>query len=138
MSYSARLPSRSDYLEPRQRVFLTATPRIGPNPEPDITSKEFLESYLDVGVWMRVAVANDMMRQIESATSSSTQRVASIAAFYQQSGMAVEDALTMLLAWSIWSCEKDASLPNILMRTSLRLTGAVKLPEGSYVEEIRQ
>jgi hypothetical protein len=63
--------------------------------------------------------------------------LAALTSFYQLAGQAVEDILTNLVAWSIWTDDKSKSLADIFERLSLRLS-VPSAPVGEdYISEIK-
>ena len=62
------------------------------------------------------------------------EALGSLSAFYQLAGQVVEDALTMLIAWSIWSRDEQQTLPEIVERLQLRLSAPKESLGISYTE----
>ncbi|EKS9883922.1 hypothetical protein BTK96_000826 [Burkholderia pyrrocinia] len=118
---------------------MTATLGPGPIAEPAITSKQFLDSFLEYGCWLRPLAAWSHLQAFERKNARELESLASLGSFYQLAGQVVEDALTMLVAWSIWGSDKQESLPDIVERLQLRLSASSKSPIGlGYVESIQQ
>ena len=119
------------------RLFLTLGLEPGPVAEPPISNLEFLNGYLDLGVWLRVVNAHAQLEIIRSVKSSQIQRLAALAGFYQQVGLAAEDALSNLIAWSVWASDDKLNLADILRRTSLRFAIKKKPDVEGYCSAIR-
>lgn len=105
-----------------RRLFLSVSVAPGPTPEPDIDNRTFLQSYLDVGVWLRVVAAASQIDILRSKQSSKLQKLSALTVFYQQAGLQAEDTLSNLVAWSVWSHDRNQNLADLLHRTSLRLS----------------
>jgi len=119
------------------KTFLTTSLAKGPTPEAAISNPEFMDSYLDYSCWLRTISARQQVKILEDKEAGEVERLAALASFYQIAGAVVEDALSMYVAWSLWSCDKSKSIPDILERVSLRLSEPKSpLPE-TYTEEIR-
>lgn len=123
--------------ENTSRTFLTANLARGPSPEPDISNVEFLSSYLDYTCWLRMLSARQQLAILEG-TATEIEKLAALAMFYQLTGTVVEDALSMYVAWSIWSEDKSRKLPDILERISLRLATPPKPLSSQYSTEIKE
>lgn len=119
------------------RLFLSVNLIPGPRSEPDVTSQEFLESFLDVGVWIRIINAAAFLTTLRTPTSSPLQRSAAVVGFYQQAGMQAEDALSNLIAWSVWAKDKSRTLPDLLSRTSLRFSAPARALPADYGRAIQ-
>ncbi|WP_459575126.1 hypothetical protein [Cupriavidus sp. 8B] len=118
---------------------MTASLARGPVAEPPITSKQFLDSFLEYGCWLRPLAAWTHLQAFERENARELESLASLGSFYQLAGQVVEDALTMLVAWSIWGTDKQQSLADIVERLQLRLSVSSKSPIGpGYVESIQQ
>jgi hypothetical protein len=92
----------------------------GPNPEPPIDNPEFLEGFLQNGVWLRVASSYCHLAVLRSQSSSEIQRLAALVAFYQQAALQAEDILSNLIVWSIWARDRSQNLVDLLSRLMLR------------------
>ncbi len=108
------------------RLFTTLNLFPGPQPEAPISSETFLRSFLDTGVWMRSLAMESHVLVLADTRASRLQRLAACVAIYQQLGLAIEDALATLIAWSIWAHDKSISLPDLTFRLHLRTD-----PQGS-------
>lgn len=105
-----------------RRLFLSVSVAPGPTPEPPIDNRAFLQSYLDLGVWLRVVAAATQLDILRSKQSSRIQKLSALSVFYQQAGLQAEDTLSNLVAWSVWSHDRSQTLADLLHRTSLRLS----------------
>lgn len=125
-------------LTPCQRLYFSVGIFPGPTPEPPIDNRSFLQSYLDVGVWFRVAVAASQIDILQSKQSSKIQKLSALSAFYQQAGVQTEDALSNLVAWSVWSRDQSQNMADLLHRTSLRFSECPKdLRSDNYALDLR-
>ena len=104
------------------RLFTTLNLMPGPTPESPLTNEASLYSFLDAGVWMRCLAMQSHVAVLANQQASRLQRFAASIGIYQQMGLAIEDALATLVAWSIWATDKSASLPDIAFRMVLRAT----------------
>ncbi len=119
------------------KVYLSFTPAPGPVAEGPVENQPFLSSFLDYGVWMRVAAAHSHLVVLEDKTASEVQRLGALAGFYQQLGLSVEDTLTNLVVWSVWGTDRQKSLADLMDRIVLRFTRPQKTLGVSYVDEVR-
>jgi hypothetical protein len=104
------------------KTYLSASLAIGPRAEQSISNEQFLNSYLDVACWLRLLSSRQYLSVVEDHSSSRLGRLAALASFYQTAGLIVEDALTILVAWSLWALDKSRLIADILDRVSLRLS----------------
>lgn len=104
----------------------------GPKHEPPVTDEAFLQSYIRVGVWLRVLAAHQHYVTLTSGSSSLVERYAAIVAIYQFAGMVYEDLVANLVAWAVKAKNKHLSFANILNATNL--TRAAKLKPGNSSE----
>ena len=88
--------------------------------EPPITNNEFLDSLDALGVWLRVLSAYDSLERFLSPDSTSTQRLASLSNIYLQLGAQFEDQAVSLIAFSVWSKNRELILPDLFSRTFVR------------------
>lgn len=120
------------------KVFLTFSPKPGPIAERPIGNQAFMESFLDNGVWLRATAAHCHLKVLQDAVATRLERFGSLAAFYEQIGLSVEDTMTNLVAWSVWSMDKTRNLADLIDRLTLRLGRPNNKDLGaSYVNEIR-
>ena len=84
--------------------------------EPDISNDEFLESLDMIGVWLRVLSAYDSLESYNSTDSTSAQRLAALSNIYLQLGAQLEDQAVFLIAFSVWSQNRDLVLTNLFSR----------------------
>ena len=91
--------------------------------EPNITNDEFLDSLHTVGVWLRVLAAHDSLARYASGDSTSVQRLAALSNIYLQLGAQLEDQAVALIAFSVWSKNRDLVLPNLFSRIFVRHSG---------------
>jgi hypothetical protein len=117
------------------KTFLSASLAPGPKSEQPISNEQFLTSYLDVACWLRMLSARQCLSVVEDATSPKLEKLAAITAFYQTAGLVVEDALSMYVAWSLWTLDKSKLLPDILERVSLRLREPSSALSPTYAKE---
>ena len=104
------------------RLFLSVNLAIGPRAEPEVSNRSFLGSFLDIGVWIRVANAAAHLEILRAPKSSETQRLAAVAGFYQEAGLQAEDAVSNLIAWAVWAKDRNACLADLMDRISLRFS----------------
>ncbi len=102
------------------RLFLSYNLIAGQQQEPAVTNRDFLGSFLDAGVWIRVVNAAGQLSALQSAASTPIQKLSALAGFYQQAGLQTEDALSNLVAWAAWSKDPSMNLADLLDRISLR------------------
>ncbi|MCY4129577.1 MAG: hypothetical protein OXG15_10130 [Gammaproteobacteria bacterium] len=88
--------------------------------EPSISNEEFLQSLDTIGVWLRVFAAYDSLQRYSSSESSSAQRLAALSNIYLQLGAQLEDQAVSLVAFSIWSKNRDLVLADLFARIVLR------------------
>ena len=112
----------SGALVPRNstRLFTTLYVGTGPTAEQSVSSECFLGSFLSVGVWIRSLTMERHVRVLVEPSATELQRLAASAGVYQEFGLAAEDALATLVAWSVWARDKAQSLPDIVSRVSLK------------------
>lgn len=118
------------------KSLLTATLRNGPNPEPEIDSKRFLNSFLEYSCWSRSLIARQSFLIISGKEYGELEKLAALVSFYQNIGVVIEDALTTYIAWSLWANDKSQKIPNILNRIVLKLTDPKKQKDVQTREEI--
>lgn len=121
---------------PSTRTFFTATLATGTTPEPDLTNQQFLASFLDYSCWLRPLAAKQSLSIVQQTSAGKLDKLAALAAFYQTAGLAVEDALTMYIAWSLWSHNKSQSIPTILERLFLRLNEPSHVLAATYATDV--
>src|SRR4249919_3511248 len=108
------------YPERTTRTFISTSLAPGPTSEPNLTSKEYLSSFLEYACWLRPLSARGHLQVLEDKQSRELEKLAALTSFAQLAGQITEDAMTTYVAWSIWSHDKDRSLPDILKRLSMR------------------
>lgn len=119
------------------KTLLSASLAPGPKPEAPIINEQFLNSFLDYGCWFRSVAAYTHLQTLERTDAHTIERLAALTAFYQLAGQAIEDALTNLIAWTIWADDKNQVLPDIFERLSLRFSIPEKPVEGGYLSIIK-
>lgn len=88
--------------------------------EPSVSNDEFLQSLDTIGVWLRVFAAYDSLQRYSSPDSSSAQRLAALSNIYLQLGAQLEDQAVSLIAFSIWSRNRDLVLADLFAKIVLR------------------
>ena len=91
--------------------------------EPCITNDEFLDSLHAIGVWLRVLSAHDSLTRFASRDSTRVQRLAALSNIYLQLGAQLEDEAITLIAFSVWSKNRDLVLADLFSRIFVRLRG---------------
>ena len=99
--------------------------------EPVVSNDEFLDSLERVGVWLRVLAAHDSLERYISPDASATQRLAALSNIYLQLGAQCEDQAAVLIAFSVWSHNRDLSLPDLFFR--ILVTRSKSPPTGSAI-----
>jgi hypothetical protein len=133
---------RTDYglilmLTSSSKTILIATLAPGSTPEARVPNDQFLDSFLEYGCWFRSVAAYAHFQTLTEVKSKPIQRLAALTAFYQLAGQAIEDSLTNLIAWSVWADDKNASLPDILERLSLRFNVPDKEVGENYCSDVK-
>lgn len=121
-----------------KKTYLSVSLAPGPRGEPDIGTEEFLASYLDYTCWLRVISSHKQFLALSDLKTSKLERLASLGAFYQMAGLVVEDALSMYIAWSLWSRERSRSIADILARVALRLAEPKSRLPDTYARDIQR
>ena len=119
------------------KLFTTLTLRPGPVAEPSISSETFLRSYLEAGLWLRCLGAQHHVRTLAASQSTRLARFAASAGIYTQLGLATEDALAMLVAWSLWVRDRSDNLPDLVYRINLRMSHELANYTAKEIEDIR-
>ena len=88
--------------------------------EPGISNDEFLDSLAAIGVWLRVLSAYDSLERYASPDSTSAQRLAALSNIYLQLGAQLEDQAVSLVAFSVWSQNRDLVLADLFSRVFVR------------------
>src|SRR5688572_24237440 len=118
---TAGLPMTSKFETPySHKTYTTLAIGTGKVPEPSLSSRAFLASFLSIGVWLRALALESHAKVLTDQKATELQKLAASAAAYQQIGLAVEDALVTLVAWSTWSRLPDLNLADIYSRIVLR------------------
>lgn len=104
--------------------------------EPGISNNEFLDSLEAIGVWLRVISAYDSLRRFSSPDSTSTQRLASLSNIYLQLGAQLEDQAASLIAFSVWSQDRDLILPDLFSR--IFIGRQAKTTDGSQIQSVHE
>lgn len=120
------------------KTFLAVSLGPGPIHERPITNEQFLSSFLDYGCWFRSVAAYSHLKTLERTDTHEIERLAALTTFYQLAGQAVEDVLTNLIAWSIWTDDKSQNMADIIERLSLRLSIPNSPTDQKYISEIKQ
>ena len=102
--------------------------------EPDITNDEFLDSLAGIGVWLRVLSAYDSLARYASPDASPAQRLAALSNIFLQLGAQAEDQAVALIAFSVWSTNRDLVLADLFSRIFVRRPR--NPTKGSHVEEV--
>ena len=89
--------------------------------EPAISNDEFLDSLDEIGVWLRVLAAHDSLKRYSSPDSTRAQRMAALSNIYLQLGAQLEDQAVSLIAFSVWSKNRDLVLADLFSRTFVTL-----------------
>ena len=84
--------------------------------EPGISNDEFLDSLDQIGVWLRVLAAHDSLERYASPDSTLVQRLAALSNIYLQLGAQLEDQAVALIAFSVWSKNRDLVLADLFSR----------------------
>ena len=84
--------------------------------EPGISNDEFLDSLDQIGVWLRVLAAHDSLERYASPDSTLVQRLAALSNIYLQLGAQLEDQAVTLIAFSVWSKNRDLVLADLFSR----------------------
>ena len=121
---------------------MLALPPISSTPEPKVSNREYLDSLVNFGCWLRVIAANENRAVLSNTTSTTLECYSAIASFYQQVGMFVEDILSGLVCWPVWSKDESVHLPTLMSGWSCRKarsrTGRGKSCHGSPKTVTRQ
>lgn len=120
------------------KTYLSVSLGCGNCAEPPISNDVFLSSFLEFGCWLRVVQSRRLLSVLEDRSSTDLESMAALASFYQNAGLIVEDALTMYLAWSLWSLDKARNLADILERLNLRLSEPKKAIGPGYVVSVQK
>ena len=102
--------------------------------EPGISNDEFLDSLDGIGVWLRVLAAYDSLERYASPDSTVAQRLAALSNIYLQLGAQLEDQAVSLIAFSVWSKNRDLLLPDLFSRIFVRRPG--KTTAGSEIRAV--
>lgn len=108
------------------KTYTTLSMPLGPIAEPAITSEAFLTGFLTTGVWLRALALESHAKVLANSKTTRLQKLAASVAVYQQIGLAVEDAIVTLVAWSTWARHGDLNLADLYSRISLRLVSRPK------------
>ncbi len=111
-------------LDCTHEVYTTLAIGSGQVPEPAVSSREFLTNFLCMGVWLRALALESHAKVLTDQKATDLQKLAASAAAYQQIGLAVEDTLVTLVAWSTWTRLPDLNLADIYSRIVLRSSRA--------------
>ncbi len=84
--------------------------------EPAISNDEFLDSLDTTGVWLRVLAAYDSLDRYTAPDSTLVQRLAALSNIYLQLGAQLEDQAVSLIAFSVWSTNRDLVLADLFSR----------------------
>ena len=102
--------------------------------EPCISNDEFLDSLDRIGVWLRVLAAFDSLERYTSRDSGTMQRLAALSNIYLQLGAQFEDQAVSLIAFSVWSKNRDLPLADLFSR--IFVTGSRNSAAGSEIERV--
>lgn len=91
--------------------------------EPPISNDEFLDSLESIGTWLRALAAYDSLQRFVSSDSTAIQRLASLSNIYLQLGAQLEDQAVSLIAFSVWSQNRDLVLADLFSRIFVRRQG---------------
>lgn len=104
--------------------------------EPSISNDEFLDSFGAIGVWLRVLAAYDSLERYASPDSTSAQRLAALSNIYLQLGAQLEDQAVSLVAFSVWSQNRDLLLADLFSRILVRRESTTRT--GSELEVVHR
>ena len=104
--------------------------------EPSITNDEFLDSLHEIGVWLRVLAAYDSLERYASRESTNVQRLAALSNIYLQLGAQLEDQAVALIAFSLWSKNRDLVLADIFSRIFVRHRATPT--KSSQIQEVHE
>jgi hypothetical protein len=110
-------------------VDLIFQPRKGPIAEPPLDDKEFLNGFIDYGVWIRVIAADQAAATLRGQSASPLERLAAVTTFYEQVGKQLEDIASNIIAWSLWRLDRTKHLADILNRVAIFFGPAPSPPE---------
>lgn len=95
--------------------------------EPPITNEEFLRSYFQVGVSLRIVTLYQQHMILRSPDSTPLERFAAVCAFFQTLGTLYEDIAATAVCWAAWSKDRTLLLADLYERTKL-----MSQPETSH------
>ena len=102
--------------------------------EPTVSNDEFLDSLDALGVWLRVLPAYDSLQRYASSDRSPAQRLSAISNIYLLLGAQLEDQAVSLVAFSVWSRNRDLPLADLFSRIFIQPQRTA--PAGSYIHAI--
>ena len=102
--------------------------------EPAVSNDEFLDSLDALGVWLRVLPAYDSLQRYAASNRSPAQRLSAISNIYLLLGAQLEDQAVALVAFSVWSRDRDLPLADLFSRIFIQRRGAASA--SSYVQTI--
>ncbi|MDE0105525.1 MAG: hypothetical protein OXN89_24370 [Bryobacterales bacterium] len=102
--------------------------------EPVVCNREFLDSLDTIGVWLRVLAAYESLERYTSPESSSVQRLAALSNIYLQLGAQLEDQAVSLIAFSVWSKNRNLVLADLFSRIFVTRPGMASA--GSEVQRV--
>lgn len=102
--------------------------------EPNVSNDEFLDSLDRIGVWLRVLAAYDSLERYASPESTTIQRLAALSNIYLQLGAQLEDQAVSLVAFSVWSKNRELVLADLFSRIFVRR--ALKSADGSEIQRV--
>ena len=100
--------------------------------EPTVSNDEFLDSLDALGVWLRVLPAYDSLQRYAASDRSPAQRLSAIANIYLLLGAQLEDQAVSLVAFSVWSRDRDLPLADLFSRIFVQRQRTA--PAGSYIQ----
>jgi hypothetical protein len=101
---------------------------------PPISNSAFLDSYIQLGVWIRLVHVYEQISIIES-TDEPMRRLAAVASVFSAFGALTEDVSATFLAWIAWNRCHDLRLADALY--NIVLTEDIKArPSVAYVDNV--
>jgi hypothetical protein len=105
--------------ESHEDPVLLFVPRSASQQEAKVPNRDFMESLVDCGCWLRVIAANENRVKLADEKATDLERYSAIASFYQHTGTFVEDIITALVAWAVWAKQDSVYLADINERLVL-------------------
>ena len=113
----------------------------GPQPEARVSNRDYLESLVKYGCWIRAIAADENRARLAQDEATSLERFSAIVSFYQQIGMLVEDMLTSLIGWVVFASDNSTVLADLNERLTLspgqKLSKATRRYHEAIVSEFQ-